>query len=120
MPKIEIELPELPEGKEYTGEYRPLRAGEQYYNYDSKHCFTWRLSYCKYDYHIVRDVRWRAVVDGVYYRIDLDKLTVETDIDDRCASDGRRWESGNYFRDRHVAVSTAKDIQTLLNNAHKT
>ena len=30
MPKVEIELPEAPEGYEYTGEYRSVKKGETF------------------------------------------------------------------------------------------
>lgn len=53
MPKIELTLPELPEGYEYTGEYRHAQKDELYLDGETviKHVFS---NYTRYRYPIVR------------------------------------------------------------------
>ncbi len=57
MVKVEMELPELPEGYEYTGEYRPARADE--WHMDGNDELSQSYDTTMGSYLIVRKSKWR-------------------------------------------------------------
>ncbi len=53
---VNMELPELPAGYEYTGEYRKIRTGEYYLNVNGD-VNRWNDHKSLFDYPIIKKVR---------------------------------------------------------------
>jgi hypothetical protein len=70
MPKIEIELPEAPEGYECTGEFRQMWQGERGLNIE-KVMIEWPgPGRSEATYFILRKKRWVPEASEEYYYID--------------------------------------------------
>ncbi len=95
MVKVEMELPELPEGYEYTGEYRPARADEWYM--DGNDELSQSYDTTMGSYLIVRKSKWRKAKPS-----DLDNGPVKCRFRDERRSD---WKDG-YFVGFHAHAGT--------------
>ena len=58
MVQVTVDLPELPAGKKYTGEYRQANRGEQYVTHSERRVYTWEntISPSQSNYFIVEDI----------------------------------------------------------------
>ncbi len=66
--KVSMELPELPEGFEYTGEYRKVMSGDYYLDLRNK-VSQWESDFvCTFEYPIIRKCEvWRdATAQDIY------------------------------------------------------
>ena len=117
--KVEIELPELPDGWEYTGEYRVPKTGENVLNADGEaSIMEARLLLCGGKaYPILKRKRWRAERGGTYCRIS-NTLRVEMLADLRSGYDDVRWSAGNYFKTEAEAMDAAEKVKALLLSLH--
>lgn len=101
MVKVEMELPELPEGYEYTGEYRPARADE--WHMDGNDELSQSYETTMGSYLIVRKSKWRKAKPS-----DLDNGPVKCRFRDSTYDD---WETG-YFIGFHASPDV--DCQYMI------
>jgi len=58
--KVEIELPELPAGKRYTGEFREVKNGEQYlYQHKDGQLISFWEGSPSYDFYLIIEDAWQ-------------------------------------------------------------
>lgn len=113
MAKVEFEVPEPPEGYEYTGEIRRPLEGELYFhlfaNFNkSEGNYMWPAP-------ILRKKRWRAECGEKYIRITScgEKSTI---FDHRDKYDDRMWLIGNYFKTEEQADDAMIEILKFWEN----
>lgn len=121
MTEVKMLMPELPEGYEYTGEYRTVMAGEDYLPVQTVEGYptvcTWGNSGAhSYDsYAVVRKVRWRAKQGENYWFI-TDVMGVLRDVDCRSIKSNGLYSTHNYFETCEEANAASKAILDLLKN----
>ncbi len=110
MPKVEIDMPELPDGWEYTGEYR--RAGcADYYIHSMEGSILMGRSEAKHP--LVRRRRWRAALGQPYFYVNYACEVVDTEA---CGGthDGVLHGLGNHFRTKEEAELAASKFKQML------
>ena len=99
--KLEIEVPEPPEGYEYTGEYRRSSEGELFLD-DGMVLAGQSVA----PWLILRKKRWRANNELRYYCYVENNGDIFTIEDYQDYLDNSRYEKGNYFRTKEEAKAS--------------
>lgn len=116
--KVEMNLPDLPNGYEYTGEYRFVQKGELYHNCVANGVVEWNTSQTStLMYCIVKEKRWRAAEGCDYYTMDS-TFDVFDCSEDGHAMDDDRYQTGNYFQTKKQAEEASVKIKQLLEELH--
>lgn len=108
---VEVRLPVLPKGYRYTGEYRPLKKNDYFYN---KGTFQWSANHVSSNnVHVVEKMEWVPVVGDKYYIIsDLglveDRKALSPEYLKSCIT------SGNYFKTAVLAKEARDKMISLL------
>lgn len=119
MPKVELELPELPEEYEYTGEYREPIQGESFMDSFGK-VHTIRLYEALPPKLIIRKKRWRARDGDIYWTVSsCVGKKVNSYIEAGLCHDNHYWKMGNYFKTSEEALDARDKIVELLLSIHK-
>jgi hypothetical protein len=113
MPSIKVNLPEPPEGWEYTGEYRRPAKGEGWLGIHGNSFDTSGGVAPLGCFFILKPVKWRAEQGEMFYLV-TNRMTVTSTTDIRTKSDNVQYESGNYFRTEKEAENAASAIKELL------
>lgn len=115
---VTINLHKLPEGWEYTGEYRVPKYGEYYYPYldDVQLVALVADNIAKNPKHLVRKKRWRADFSEPFYSITEcnGKFHVVVAYDHRTPCQNHAWENGNYFRTEAEALEVVDKFHNIL------
>ena len=98
--KLEIEVPEPPEGYEYTGEYRSSREGELFLS--DRMVLAGRSAS---PWLILRKKRWRAN-NGLHYCYVGTNGDICTTDEYQGYIDNSRYRTGNYFRTKEEAKAS--------------
>ena len=116
MSKVTLDLPELPPGFEYTGEYRTIEAGDYYTTglgfvskMDESEGFPMGF--------IVRPVPWRAELLGHYCflgEVSTGKIKTIRTTENGLNVDYHRYSQGNYFRTGEQAQKALDKILNIL------
>lgn len=116
--KVEMNLPDLPNGYEYTGEYRNVTEGEYFLPHLTKKVKLWDdTGYSMAQYCIIREKRWRAEKGETYYALTTDYIVFEcTDV--RSDLDNDFYQAGNYFQSEKQAEEASIKIKQLLKELH--
>lgn len=122
MKQVTVNLPDLPEGYDYTGEHRHPKYGELYLA--GGRVLKQSLFGKGAPSFIVEEVdeRWRASYGSVYYTVmqeDLSMFVVESEVDSRAPYDDDLHAAGNYFETREKANKAIAAMEKLLLNSHK-
>lgn len=110
MAKVEIELPDLPEGYEYTGEYRP--PGKKDY-WSSLEGVVLYGTYQGEAAHIIRKLRWKPEVGQAYWLV-RGFGSVGKSIWYAGSADKVYWKIGNCFPDKLSAEAAASAFKLML------
>lgn len=116
--KVEMSLPDLPDGYEYTGEYRNVTEGEYFLPHLTKKVKLWDdTGYSMAQYCIIREKRWRAAEGCDYYTMDSTFVVFDCSEDGH-AMDDDRYQTGNYFQTKKQAEEASTKIKQLLEELH--
>ena len=118
MPKVTLELPDLPEGWEYTGEMRPTQPGDSFtdtWQGDTLGCGIFKHGECDPDepMFIVQKTKWLAKPGCCYYYLRED-FVVSHCSEDNNQWDRARWTAGNYFQEEIDAEKLAVAFRLCL------
>lgn len=106
--KVTVELPALPEGWEYTGEFRLPERGE-YYSYNAKPTLV-ELDFMHGLSLIIRKAKWKPVYGEYYYFVKANgKVAGWT-----CRTYDMRVVVGNCFKTREEAEVVASKFKNIL------
>lgn len=105
--KVMMELPALPEGWEYTGEFRPPEDGEHFFNNPAIAQAVGVYYCCK---HIVRKAKWVPVQGEYYYWVRANGKVERWN----CCTDDKLVAFGNCFKTREEAEVVASKFKKLL------
>jgi len=109
------DMPEPPEGYEYTGEYRKPREGE----YALHNTIVLKCDNDEYNHFhfILRKKRWRASKGSKYFNVECyGKACHDTDM--QTYGDDLRYEIGNYFKTEAEAQKAADKLKEFLMQFH--
>lgn len=116
--KVEIELPELPDGWEYTGEFRRAEHGEYIAMFaDNRALVVSAECRADQDVFIVKPKRWRAERHDEYWYF-ASRGFLQSDIENGSAVDALRWKFGNYFKTAQEAEAVLEKVEALLLSLH--
>jgi len=119
MPKVTVDMPDLPDGWEYTGEYRLPKKGDHYFTAFrgvSKASFSFKND----NQLIVKRKKWAPRTGEVYWFIRKTSFeAASSTFDPTYSSDNQNSFSGNYFRTKETAEWVAKKFKDLLEEAQK-
>ena len=116
MVNVNVQLPNLPRGYEYTGEYRAIGGGE--YWYAGRHSGVKQLQVGQairsgYEYHVVRRTEWEPRVgEGVY--VLTGRMTVELYLFCNDDASRRLYHMGLMFRTEEIAEEARSTVISLI------
>lgn len=112
--KIELDV-QIPDGYEATGEYRPPRTGEWFFDHGCARCYDGRRGL---SYIILRKKRWRAEQGCKYFAVwCTGEAVVVTEAGHR--TDDATYAAHNYFRTKEEAEAAAVWVKALLLSLHE-
>ena len=110
--KIEMELPEPPEGFEYTGEYRVPNHAEPYLCESVAYCNNGH-SKCPEPVFILRKKRWRAEQGEYFWYVTTMTGCLDKAQDRWCMADSL-YAIGNYFQTQEQAQQALDKFKQIL------
>lgn len=113
--KISVDLPELPKGYEYTGEYRLPNEGCKFLDVMGEVSYATRASSVMR--FIIRKSRWRAGLNDMYYTI-MSGLEIYQLEERGDQEDSRLYGIGNYFKTKEMAQEAVKLYKEALEKVH--
>jgi len=111
MVKVVYDMPDLPNGWEFTGKIRRTVEGEYTFDFHSQTII--RTTNQAVTGVVVQPTRWRAHPGDLYHFLRDDYMVIHVG-DQFNSEDNSRWRVGNYFQTEEEAVQASEAIQECL------